>query len=213
MATVNIETREEKETGRIEAFSDGVFAIAITLLILEIRPPEDVESGEQLWIALGRLWPSYVAFFTSFATIGVMWMNHHRLFTYVRRADNALLFFNTLLLLGITVVPFPTALVAQYVAKDHEGTANVAAIVYGVMGLMLAIFFNLLWRHIAYWGRLLSKDTPPSFVEGVTRSYRLGPLFYVIAIVIALYSGLASFLYSMLLAVYFAVPDFRRVRR
>jgi uncharacterized membrane protein len=102
--------QEAKETGRLEAFSDGVFAIAITLLILEIKVPhaQELGPGTGLGAALLRLWPSYLAFVTSFATILGMWVHHHRLFTHIRRIDHTFLFWNGLLLFLVTVVPFPT---------------------------------------------------------------------------------------------------------
>src|SRR3954447_20216694 len=101
---------ESKETARVEAFSDGVFAIAITLLVLDLRlPPGEGEGSErEFFEALVRLWPQYVAFLISFAFIGIMWMNHHRLFTYITKSDTTLMILNLLLLLGVTVVPFPT---------------------------------------------------------------------------------------------------------
>jgi len=105
------------ETSRIEAFSDGVFAIAITLLILEIKVPPP-GSGE-LSLALARQWPSYLSFLMSFAFIGIMWINHHRLFTHIARSDDVLLILNLLLLLGVIVVPFPTAVLAT-----HWGETN-----------------------------------------------------------------------------------------
>ena len=111
----------EKETARIEAFSDGVFAIAITLLILEIKIPA-AGSGE-LSVQLLRQWPSYFAFVFSFAFIGIMWINHHRLFTHIKRSNNALLFLNLLLLLGVTAVPFPTAVLAQHLGQSDQRAA------------------------------------------------------------------------------------------
>src|SRR5512132_2117231 len=105
------EQEQEKETGRIEAFSDGVFAIAITLLVLDLKVPRDLDEGVSLAQALLRQWPSYLAFIASFATIGVMWINHHKLFTLIKRSDDVLLILNVILLLGVTLTPFPTALV------------------------------------------------------------------------------------------------------
>src|SRR5260370_22524348 len=137
---------DEKETARIEAFSDGVFAIAITLLILEIKVPQEASSKEALTKALVRQWPSYVAFLSSFATIGIMGINHHRLFTHIRRADHGLLVLNALLLLAVVVVPFPTALLAAH--WGHPGE-KVAAIVYSGLFVVVAAFFNLLWRYAA----------------------------------------------------------------
>ena len=134
-------TEENKETGRVEAFSDGVFAIAITLLVLNIQVPHDLPVGKSLAGALIDQWPTYLAFVTSFATIGIMWINHHRLFTHIRRSDNTLLVLNGLLLMGITVVPFPTALLAAYIGHPDE---QVAALVYGGTLVLIAIFFNVL---------------------------------------------------------------------
>jgi uncharacterized membrane protein len=118
---------DEKETGRIEAFSDGVFAIAITLLVLELKVPhlEDGGAGGSLARALARQWPSYVALVTSFFTILVMWANHHRMFNVVRRVDAPFLYANGLLLLLVTVVPFPTAVLAEYssISKSREPTS------------------------------------------------------------------------------------------
>jgi len=113
----------EKETARIEAFSDGVFAIAITLLILEIKIP-GVGTGD-LSRQLLRQWPSYIAFVISFAFIGIMWINHHRLFTHIKRSNNALLFLNLLLLLGVCAVPFPTAVLAQHFGQSEQRTAAI----------------------------------------------------------------------------------------
>ena len=112
----------EKETSRIEAFSDGVFAIAIALLILEIKVPT---AENDLAAQLLRQWPSYVAFVISFAFIGIMWINHHRLFTHIRRADNALMILNLALLLGVTAVPYPTAVLAQHLNRGGQRTAAI----------------------------------------------------------------------------------------
>ena len=109
-------------TSRLEAFSDGVFAIAITLLILEIRvPPAGVEGG--LWVRLVALWPSYLAFGFSFFVILVMWVNHHELMRLVRAVGYAFLFANGLLLLTVTFVPFPTAVLAEHLATTEASTA------------------------------------------------------------------------------------------
>jgi len=134
------------ETGRIEAFSDGVFAIAITLLILEIQVPPQIPHGG-LRNALVNLWPSYLAFLASFMTIGVMWLNHHRLFTLINKKDDGLIAFNLLLLLGITWLPFPTALLAEHLLGSHEDQ-QVAALVYAGSFFMLSIVFNVMWRYV-----------------------------------------------------------------
>src|SRR5713226_10354308 len=127
------------ETQRVESFSDGVFAIAITLLVLELKVPP--AGNSQLSTLLIRQWPSYVAFLASFAFIGIMWINHHRLFTLIRRSDHTLLVLNLLLLLGVTVVPFPTALLAAYLGHPEQRTA---AIFYNSVFVVIAILFNVL---------------------------------------------------------------------
>src|SRR4030081_1715517 len=130
------------ETTRVEAFSDGVFAIAITLLILNIKIP--LPAGGPLLAQMGRQWASYISFVISFAFIGIMWINHHRLFSHIKRADNLLLIFNLLLLLGVTAVPFPTAVLAAHLGGPDQ---RAAAMLFSGTYFFIAIFFNLLWRY------------------------------------------------------------------
>jgi uncharacterized membrane protein len=159
--------QDEKETGRIEAFSDGVFAIAITLLVLEIKvPTHSTVEASGLASALLSLYPSYLAFLTSFATILVMWVNHHRIFSLVRRSDHAFLYWNGLLLLFVTFVPFPTAVLAEYLLHSE---AKVAAGVYAGTFLAIAIAFAGLWRHASQSGRLLAQGAKQEDVEGITK--------------------------------------------
>src|SRR3989441_1299536 len=156
------------ETTRVEAFSDGVFAIAITLLILEIKVPREVAPG-RLAAELLRLWPSYLAFLASFANIGVMWVNHHRLFGLIGRSDDGLVGLNLLLLLGVTWVPFPTALLAEHLRGADQ---RVAGIVYGATFLFLAVVFNVLWHYVRRRGLVIQHV----HVNSITRQYALGPL-------------------------------------
>jgi uncharacterized membrane protein len=156
------------ETARVEAFSDRVFAIAITLLILNLKVPSG--PAGHLGAALARQWPTYAAFLLSFFFIGIMWVNHHRLFNHIRRSDNGLLFLNLLLLLGITVVPFPTALLAA-----HYGTADrtVAAAVFNGTYVVLAVFFNVLGTMRFGPGRWTRRLTnPPTLFPGSMLSDR-----------------------------------------
>ena len=108
-------SRMERDIGRLEAFSDGVFAFAITLLAAELKVPHiEHATAAGLFSALSGLWPSYLTLVTSFFTVLVMWVHHHQMFKMVARAGTALLFANGFLLLVVTTVPFPTALVAEY---------------------------------------------------------------------------------------------------
>lgn len=164
---------EEKETGRIEAFSDGVFAIAVTLLVLELKVPHLPDGGAEgsLGRALLAQWPSYVALVTSFFTILVMWANHHRVFELVRRVDAPFLYANGLLLLVVTVVPFPTALLADYF---HKPGASVAAAVYAGTFVVCGIAFQLFWRTAISGRRLLRRDYSEERVQEISRKYWWG---------------------------------------
>jgi uncharacterized membrane protein len=197
------------ETGRIEAFSDGVFAIAITLLVLDLKVPAPSIHGPGLGALLLRQWPSYLAFATSFAFIGIMWINHHRLFTLIRRSDHVLLVLNSLLLFGVTVVPFPTALLAAYLGRRDQ---RVAAMVYSGTYVVIAVCFNLLWRYAAADNRLLDPKADPKAVSAIHRAYACGPLLYLVAFGLAVISVPASLAMNAALAIYFALPPRRQLK-
>ena len=195
-----------KQTGRIEAFSDGVFAIAITLLVLELKVPpvpelltESTEGG--LIQALLHGWHHYLAFFLSFTSILVMWVNHHRIFSVVRRSDDSFLYWNGLLLMFITIVPFPTALIADYLGKGGEKTA---AAIYSGMGLLIALAFTGLWRHAIGHGKLITKGFREREVEQLTQQYRYGPLAYLVAFLTSFFSAYLSIGICLALVVFFA---------
>jgi uncharacterized membrane protein len=172
----------EKETGRLEAFSDGVFAIAITLLALELKVPHS-ESGQvtpaTVLSGLAHQWPSYFAFITSFFTVLIMWVHHHAIFRLVRRVDVTLLFANGFLLMLVTVVPFPTAIVAEYLRTP---AAAAACTFYAGFFVLISIgFWVLLWA--AFRPLVLDPAAKPATVERLRRSYRLGPPLYLAATV------------------------------
>jgi uncharacterized membrane protein len=171
---------DEKETGRIEAFSDGVFAIAITLLVLELKVPhlEDGGAGGSLTAALLRQWPSYVALVTSFFTILVMWANHHRMFSVVRRINARFLYANGLLLLLVTVVPFPTAVLAEYFEKPG---APVAAAIYAGTFVLISVAFNLLWRCAIAGRTLLKAGVSEEYIQEISGNYWKGTPGYALA--------------------------------
>lgn len=199
---------DEKETGRLEAFSDGVFAVAITLLVLGFQPPK-IGSDDALLTWLREQWPILFAFVTSFATIGVMWINHHRLYTHIKRMDSVLMALNLLLLMVIVFIPYPTELVAQYITQpDH----HVAALLYSATSIVLAVAFNVLWRYAAYEHRLLGKNVNQHEVQAITEQYRFGPLLYLISFGVAWFIPLASVALNLLYAVYFALPG-RKLRK
>jgi uncharacterized membrane protein len=196
---------EEKETGRLEAFSDGVFAVAITLLVLNIKPPPDhMMNSKAWWDELLNQLPALIAFVTSFATIGIMWINHHRLFSYIKRTDTGLLLLNLLLLLVVVFIPYPTALVAQQYKFNPE--LHDAALLFSGTNVILAICFNLLWRYAAFHNRLIDKNADARAVVAISRQYLGGPLLYLIAFGLAFISVPASIIFNLLLALFFAIP-------
>ncbi len=190
-----------KETGRVEAFSDGVFAIAITLLVLDIKVPH-LEPGSSKGLAelLLEQWPSYVAYVVSFLIISVMWINHHHMFRLIARTDNIFLFTNSLLLMTITFLNFSTALLADYIEQPD---ARIAALVYAGTGVIIAVLYNILWRYGS--ARLLSKNANPKLVAQITYRYQFGPIMYLLAFGLAFISVPASIAVQATMAVFFAL--------
>jgi uncharacterized membrane protein len=191
-----------KETGRVEAFSDGVFAIAITLLILDVKVPElsDGAGTRDLLRALGRGWTSYVAYLLSFVTILIMWVSHHRIFTVIRKIDHAFLFWNGILLMLISFVPFPTALLSRYLL---EPSARTAAVVYSGHGILISLAFSGLWRYATKTDRLLAPGTRPE-VTRLSARYRFGPFMYLTAFVLAFASAWLSVGLCLIFTLFFA---------
>jgi uncharacterized membrane protein len=201
----SIGSDEEKETGRIEAFSDGIFGIAITLLILNIKVPKaaDIRGNATLLQALGTQWPAYLSYLNSFITVLIMWMNHHKLFRHIRRSDHWFLIFNGLLLMGVTIVPFPTAILAEYINTPE---AKTAAAVYSGSYLVIAILFYVMWHYASHGPALLFSNHDRESVAAISRQYRFGPLLYLIAFVLSFVSVWASVGMCIALAIYFAFP-------
>ncbi len=196
---------EEKVTGRIEAFSDGVFAVAITLLVLDIKVPALQEHNPDFSLRHELLaqWPVYLAFTMSFLTILIMWINHHRIFGLIKRNDDKFLILNGLLLFAVTIVPFSTSLLAAYIRHSE---ARTAVLVYAGTNLLMALCFNSLWRYAAHEGRLLALDHDRQVAEGITKSYRYGPIVYLIVFALAFVSPAASVGLALFMAIYFTIP-------
>jgi uncharacterized membrane protein len=178
-------------------------AIAITLLVLEIRVPQ-VQPGQSLAHALAHIWPSYVAYATSFLTIGIIWVNHHRMFKLIDRTNHTFLMINIAFLLIVSFIPFPTALVASYVRQRHE--VRTAAFVYGGTMVLLAIMFNVLWAYASAGHRLLVEGLDPESIKKGTRSYRKGPAIYAILTVVALINPYLSLGLFVAVAAYWLLP-------
>jgi uncharacterized membrane protein len=173
---------EEKETGRLEAFSDGVFAVAITLLALGLEVPKlgNAASIGAVGQALAHQWPSYIAFATSFFTVLIMWVSHHSIFKLVQKSNARLLFANGLLLMLTTVVPFSTSLVTEYLRSP---AAKMACAVYGAIFVLISLAFNLLWYGLLHDRTLLRADASEEVIGRIDRSYRVGTPMYILATV------------------------------
>jgi uncharacterized membrane protein len=171
-------------TGRVEAFSDGVLAIAITLLVLEIHVPES--EFDNLWHGIARQWPSYLAFATSFLTIGAFWLLHHGVFRRLQYADSRVMRLNLLLLMAISFLPFPTRLMAQAI---HDTQAERAAVItYGANLLAISILYALLWEAAVRAPGLLQPDVTPEEIRAFRRIASPSAGFYVLATALAIFA-------------------------
>jgi uncharacterized membrane protein len=184
------------ETTRLETFADGIFAIAATLLIIDVSVRA---RGGELGSALAHAWPEYVAYAVSFLTIGIMWINHHEVLRHIGRADRTFLSINVLLLLTVAFVPFPTRLVAEHL---RDGGVRAAALAYGCTMVAEAACWAALWFYARRGNRLISPEADPRAVEGITRAFIPGVPTYVIATLVALWSPHAS------LALFAAIATF-----
>ena len=182
-------------TNRLEAFSDGVFAIAATLLILNV-----VEPAGPLGQGLLQIWASYVAYAVSFVTIGVIWINHHGVMAQIAKVDRLFLLVNVIFLMLIAFIPFPTRLLAEHIMADG---AQAAALAYGITLTGTAVMFNVMWQYAAHDKRLLRENASERAVRGITRSYLPGPFIYLVATVSAVVSPqLSAVLYAAIALFY-----------
>jgi uncharacterized membrane protein len=197
----------EKQTGRFESFSDGVFAVAITLLVFNLQVPHGAISVTALGSALLKQWPSYLTFMTSFATILIMWESHHGIFRLVYKADTPFLFANGLLLLLVTVVPFPTSLVAQYLGTP---AAALACAVYAGVFVVINVAYNLLWWAAVRQRRLLHPAVTPRQVKRLTRHILLGLPVYLLATLLAFWNPYVSLGMCSCLWIFWAFTFYER---
>lgn len=201
---------ELSETARLETFSDGVFAIAITLLILEIKVPAAQAiggadgNGDALWHALGALWPSYLGYSASFLTLGIMWMNHHAMFRHIRKTDHWFLLANVVFLMGISFLPFPTAVLAEHLAEPNS--RRTAALFYGGPLVLMSVLFNILWWAGTRDDHLLGPEASRATITAITTRAQFGALAYVVATGLALVNVWAGVCVYIALAMLFALP-------
>ena len=186
---------------RLEAFSDGVFAIAATLLVLELRVPAD---GHDLTNEVLALWPAYAAYLVSFLTIGIIWVNHHSLLEHCRRVDRRFLYLNLALLVAVGIVPFPTALVGRYILV--EGAATPALVVYGLGAVLIAIAFSGIFFYATHDGRLVGDAAAARRIRAEGRLFPIGLAAYTFGIGLAFVAPVASLGLYGLTALFYALP-------
>ena len=188
-------------TSRLEAFSDGVFAIAATLLVLELRVPAD---SPDLVRALLDIWPAYAAYLVSFLTIGIIWVNHHTLLEHCRRVDRRFLYLNLLLLIAVGIVPFPTSLVDHYILSEQGATA--ALVVYGLGALLIAIAFSGVFFYATHDHRLVGDAVTARRIRAEGRLFPIGLAAYTAGIGLAFVAPIASLIVYGLTAAFYALP-------
>jgi len=186
-------------TNRLEAFSDGVFAIAITLLVLELNVP----AGDHLWQQLKDEWPSFAAFFVSFWVIGIIWVNHHGVLDHLGRADRGVLYLNLLLLLTVIFIPFPTALLAEHLKSGEDET--LAAVVYSGAFVAMSVAYGILWTYITHRRERLGVRLTDDEVRRISRRFMVGNPVYVIQLIVAFISPALVLVINAALAVYYMV--------
>ena len=193
--------------GRIEAFSDGVFAIAITLLIIQIAVPH-LENGQNLEDALADLWPSYGAYVLSFVMIGIYWANHHSFFRLFRGSDHFFLMLNVFFLMCIAFLPFPTAVLGEHLQHDSE---RQVAVGFYAFGLLLPAFG---WLSVWLYGnalKLVTEGLAPGYVRGLTVQYLLSNGCYTTAILLSFWSAWVALGLCVGLTLLYLLPPRRPV--
>ncbi len=191
------------DSRRAESFSDGVFAVAITVLVfnlLSLVPPV----GKELHAAaLKHAWPFYAAYVVSFLTIGIMWLNHHALLAQVTKVDRALLVLNLILLMGVVAIPFPTALIASQLTLASSG-AKVATVIYGLVMIAISIGYASMWLYVVSHQKTLGARTAMAPRRLSTVRFTAGNLGYIAGTLIAAFlSPVAALIIFGLLAIYY----------
>ncbi len=192
----------EYPKGRMEAFTDGVIAIVITLLVLDLGVKAGAE--DDLLQAILDEWPSYLAYFVSFFTVGAFWLRHHAITNAISRVDSAFIRLNLLMIFFLSFLPFPTRLVAEYL--EDQDAERVAVVLYGIVLLLAAVSLNLLWRYAARHRRLLKADTSDEEVRELDESLAPSLVGYVVAILIGLALPRVAVVLYLLMAVLIALP-------
>jgi uncharacterized membrane protein len=194
------------DSSRVEAFSDGVFAITITLLVFDLQRP--MTPSGTLFQHLWRQWPSYLAFLASFVYVGVIWLNHHSAFTRIRSADRGLHSWNLMVLLTTAVLPFPTAILATTMQSPSVDDRRVAVVFYSLLAAGMCLSWLALFRHLHLRPHLQEQDSEPGyFARGRTRAW-IGIVAYALAAVIgSFYSPTVSLLVFVAIPVFYGLTS------
>ena len=206
------EAASEKETGRLEAFSDGVFAVAITLLVFNLKVPT-LDNGDVTQqfakIFSSDQWIAYITFFISFATVLIMWVSHHNMFKLIHKSSLLFMFANGFLLLLVTVVPFTSQLLSENLRKTG-GAAEAACVVYAGLFMIGNIAYNILWWLAAHRQHLLKPNIAESLIKARTRSYLLGLPSYLIAMILAFWYPFVSIGICSVLWLFWALSNYEK---
>lgn len=200
---------QENETVRMEAFSDGVLAINITLLAFELKAPEFKEAytSYSLFLAMARQWPAYLAFLLSFTTIFVIWVNHHRMFNVIRRSDSRFLYLNGLLLFLTSTIPFLNNVLAKYISTS--ATELAAGLTMLLFGAIVGVFY-LMWDHATDDYRLLKRPAADVRVRMVKSGFIISMVIYGVSALLAILLPVVSILIGLLMVVYLSRLKYHR---
>lgn len=196
----------EKETLRIEGFSDGVFAIAVTLLVLDLHFPEEnsIQNGNDLLVFLKNQWPAFLAFILSFFSIFIMWVNHHKIFKQIYSRNSAIMFANGLILFLVSAVSYPTALLARYF--DGEASSVVVALYTGIF-VLINLAYNLLWFLATRNKKLLRPGITDAAIKKIRNNYLYGLPIYVIALILSFWIPAVSLMIILGLWIFWALSS------
>jgi TMEM175 potassium channel family protein len=193
------------DRSRLEAFSDGVFAVAITLLALDLTVAGPGPGHARLIDQLHGKWPAFLAFLISFFMIGIIWVNHHVLVRSITKVDRTLLFVNLVLLLFVVLIPFATATEADYF-PGNDGSARLAMVLYAGVFLGMSVGFSAIFEWTLH-GQRVYQPLPPEKHWRARARFVGGGLVYVVAIIVATFNAVAAFILVALVAVYYIVEQ------
>jgi uncharacterized membrane protein len=200
---------QENETVRMETFSDGVFAIDITLLTFQLKAPslKQATSNHSLAVALFHQWPDYIAYFISFTTIFIIWLNHHRMYNVIRRSDARFMFYNGLLLLLVTIVPFTTSLLADYI---NSPAYSLASALYTLLFAGICATLLVMWTYATNDFRLLKRPAADVRVQTVRISYIISTIIYTLAAGLSFLLPFFGILVGLVMVVYLSRLKYHR---